>query len=87
MSGSCDVETTFFVAVHIGCGYYSTKQEKEDAYRTLMKEACQSAAFVLRNGGSSLDVVTQAISILENSPLTNAGNAIFYPSETYRSRF
>ncbi|XP_046551819.1 threonine aspartase 1-like [Haliotis rubra] len=60
-----------FVAVHAGAGYHSTSKETE--YRSVCKDACKQAMEILRNEGTSLAAVTKAVSVLEDSPLTNAG--------------
>eukprot|EP00210_Caulerpa_lentillifera_P001571 g1509.t1 len=64
-------EPSFLVCVHIGAGYHAI--EKERAYRRLMSIACRAAGNVLTESNDPLQAVTAAISILEDSPLTNAG--------------
>jgi hypothetical protein len=61
----------FFIGVHVGAGYHSPA--KESAYVEVMNEACRTACKVLEMGGSALEATKLAISILEDSNLTNAG--------------
>jgi L-asparaginase / beta-aspartyl-peptidase len=72
------------IAVHGGAGTIlrdQMTQETEQAYRDKMTEALRSGYEVLRQGGSSLDAVTAAIVILEDSPLFNAGHGAVLTSE------
>ncbi|KAF8784576.1 threonine aspartase 1-like [Argiope bruennichi] len=59
------------IAVHVGAGYHGA------ALRTSFKEACeqacQTAIPMLRSGCHAVDAVTEAVVVLENCPLTNAG--------------
>ncbi len=62
----------YLVAVHVGAGYHSPK--KEAAYKRLMEEACLAAGMVLEEGGGIPMAISAAISVLEDSEMTNAGN-------------
>ena len=62
----------YLVAVHVGAGYHS--RHKEKAYKTLMSRACNAAATCLDNGEPLEKSVSAAISVLEDSSLTNAGH-------------
>lgn len=64
------------IAIHGGAGTVSkTKMTKwkAEAYRQALKRAYTVGYLTLHKGGSALDAVTEAILILENSPLFNAG--------------
>eukprot|EP00252_Welwitschia_mirabilis_P001993 TRINITY_DN11947_c0_g2_i1.p1 TRINITY_DN11947_c0_g2~~TRINITY_DN11947_c0_g2_i1.p1 ORF type:complete len:154 (+),score=32.54 TRINITY_DN11947_c0_g2_i1:150-611(+) len=63
----------FFVAVHVGAGYHSPRNEV--AYKKAMHRACLAAASVLSKKGCNqvLDAVTEAIKVLEDDEHTNAG--------------
>ena len=65
------VAERFFVCVSVGAGDYGVKNE--DALRSVMAHACHGAAAALRRGEPAISGVQEAIAILENSPLTNAG--------------
>jgi taspase (threonine aspartase 1) len=60
-----------FVAVHIGCGTYNGGNNKK--YGDLMKYACRVAMRILENNGNAKEAVKMAISVLEDSELTNSG--------------
>ncbi len=64
------------MVVHGGAGTITPDNvdaERQRAYEDKLGEALQSGYEVLRTGGSSLDAVVAAITILEDSPLFNAG--------------
>ena len=60
-----------FVAVHIGAGYHS--QNKTPAYRDLCENICKEIMKLLKKQIPAREAVTEAVALLENSPLTNAG--------------
>lgn len=69
------------IAIHGGAGTIDKANftpEQEKAYRAKLKEAVEAGYQVLVNGGQSLDAVTTAITILENSPYFNAGKGAVY---------
>ncbi|MCB0374409.1 MAG: isoaspartyl peptidase/L-asparaginase, partial [Sinomicrobium sp.] len=55
--------------------------EQEAAYTTALKEAINTGYRILESGGSSLDAVVKTISILEDSPLFNAGKGAVFTNE------
>ncbi|CAO3598867.1 unnamed protein product [Absidia cylindrospora] len=59
------------IAVHVGAGRLSRKNES--TYRLVCANACEVAMTCLKDGGSAVDAVAVAISVLENHPITNAG--------------
>lgn len=60
-----------FIALHIGAGTYSGGNNK--IFCNLMNHACRSAMKLLKDGGSSIEAVSLAISILEDNEYTNSG--------------
>lgn len=62
-----------FVGIHIGAGYHDPSREKE--YKELIITACVLAqqALVKYKENGALRAVEEAISFLEDSPLTNSG--------------
>ena len=60
-----------FIAVHVGAGQHS--EALKEKYQKLCRQACKIAIQNLKTGGNTLDAVVEAVIILENSPLTNAG--------------
>lgn len=73
MNEATDDRPSYFIALHLGAGYHSVKNDKK--YKQLCKAACQLGVTLLANGGNSLDVTTQVCSYLEDHELTNAGYA------------
>lgn len=74
-------ESPIAIAIHGGAGTIEKSQltaKQEQAYRDKLTEAIDSGYAVLEKGGSSLDAVTAAIQVLENSPLFNAGKGAVY---------
>lgn len=72
------------IAIHGGAGVIERANfspEKEKAYRAALAEALQAGGKVLDGGGTSLDAITAAIHILEDSPLFNAGRGAVFTAE------
>ena len=64
------------IAIHGGAGTVSKikmTKWKAEAYRQALKRAYSVGYHTLHKGGKALEAVTEAILILENSPLFNAG--------------
>ncbi|NOU50897.1 isoaspartyl peptidase/L-asparaginase [Pseudoalteromonas sp. JBTF-M23] len=69
------------IAIHGGAGTIDKSrfsEEQEAAYRAKLKEAVEAGYAVLASGGESLDAVTTAINVLEDSPFFNAGKGAVY---------
>lgn len=81
MSNANAAEHPIAIAIHGGAGTIEKSKftpEKEAAYRAKLAEAVETGYRVLDQGGSSLDAVTAAINVLENSPYFNAGKGAVY---------
>ena len=80
-------ERPFAIAIHGGAGTIKKEKftpEREKAYRAKLAEAVEAGYSVLDKGGASLDAVTAAINVLENSPFFNAGKgAVYTHNETH----
>jgi beta-aspartyl-peptidase (threonine type) len=65
----------FIVLIHGGAGNYSESMPDsiKRAYYAELERALRTAAKILDDSGSGLDAVEQAIRILEDNPLFNAG--------------
>ncbi len=64
------------IVVHGGAGTIDESRmtaAERDAYRAVLTRALEAGHEILSNGGASLDAITAAIVILEDSPLFNAG--------------
>ncbi|MBB3060830.1 isoaspartyl peptidase/L-asparaginase family protein [Microbulbifer rhizosphaerae] len=74
-------ESPIAIVIHGGAGTIEKSKlspKQEQAYRDKLTEAVNTGYAVLDKGGSSLDAVTAAIQVLENSPLFNAGRGAVY---------
>ena len=72
------------IAIHGGAGVItrsSMSDEDERSYRADLGRALDAGYAVLDSGGSSLDAVTAAVRILEDSPLFNAGKGAVFNHE------
>lgn len=68
--------TKYAIAIHGGAGTIlknSMTAEKEQAYKSALKDAINAGEGILKNGGAALDAVELAVKSLENNPLFNAG--------------
>ncbi len=69
-------ESPIAIAIHGGAGTITPDQmtpEREQAIRAALKQAVEAGHAVLSDGGTSLDAVTAAIRIMEDTPEFNAG--------------
>ena len=69
-------QNKYVVVIHGGAGNITPenlKPEREKLYEAGLRKALLAADSVLKNGGQALDAVVAAITLMENSPLFNAG--------------
>ena len=74
-------QAPFAIAIHGGAGTIEKAKftpEQEKAYRAKLAEAVEAGYTVLEEGGESLDAITTAIEVLEQSPYFNAGRGAVY---------
>lgn len=79
-----EVEKPFGLVIHGGAGHIIPGQmspEKEKACRDKLAEALAAGYDILKNNGSGLDAVEKVITILEDSPLFNAGKGAVFTHE------
>tara|TARA_R110002072_G_scaffold31040_4_gene96246 strand:- start:2823 stop:3755 length:933 start_codon:yes stop_codon:yes gene_type:complete len=72
------------IAIHGGAGTIlksSLSPEKENDYKSTLQNALDKAYDCLNKGASALDAVEIAVSILEDSPLFNAGKGSVFTAE------
>ncbi len=84
MTTTVEAQQKWAVVLHGGAGVLERKSmdaKTEAAYRASLAGALQTAAQVLQNGGSSLDAVETAISLLEDDPLFNAGRGAVFTAD------
>ncbi|MEZ5306624.1 MAG: isoaspartyl peptidase/L-asparaginase [Pyrinomonadaceae bacterium] len=70
--------------IHGGAGVIrrgSLTPEREAEYRTKLTEAVQAGYKVLQDGGTGLDAVVAAITLMEDSPLFNAGKGAVFTAD------
>lgn len=71
------------IAIHGGAGAMSRaamSPEKEQEYLCALRDILAAGQAVLARGGSALDAVTEAVRLLEDCPLFNAGHGAVFTS-------
>ena len=74
----------YAIAVHGGSGTIEKGEfspEKENQVRAALEQAVRAGHEILAAGGSSLDAVTRAVTMLEDSPHFNAGRGAVFNAE------
>jgi L-asparaginase / beta-aspartyl-peptidase len=77
----CGAAVPLGIVIHGGAGTINKADmtpEQEQAYHAMLTHAVNQGYAVLEAGGSSLEAVTAAVIILEDSPLFNAGKGAVY---------
>jgi beta-aspartyl-peptidase (threonine type) len=77
-------EENFGIVIHGGAGTIlkeNMSDSLETAYKAKLKEAISVGHEILKNGGTSLEAVTQTINVMEDSPLFNAGKGAVFTHE------
>jgi L-asparaginase / beta-aspartyl-peptidase len=77
-------KTDFAIVIHGGAGTMNKAtmtKAQQDGYEQTLKRAVDTGYKVLEQGGSSVDAVSQAVLVLEDSPLFNAGKGAVYTYE------
>ena len=71
----------FGIVIHGGAGNMTKNNFSEEQildYKNKLNEALETGYSVLENGGSSIEAVEQTITIMEDSPLFNAGKGAVF---------
>ncbi|OMQ21847.1 MULTISPECIES: isoaspartyl peptidase/L-asparaginase family protein [Serratia] len=75
------------IVIHGGAGTisrHSCTAQKEQEYHAALQAVLAAGQAILAEGGSATDAVTQAVTLLEDCPLFNAGKgAVFTHAETH----
>lgn len=74
----------YVLVIHGGAGVIEPENltpEQEKAFHSALKDALLAGQKVLQNGGTALDAVEQAITLMEDSPLFNAGKGSVFTHE------
>ncbi len=72
------------LVIHGGAGTILKKNmtpEMEQQYRDKLQQVLDSGQTILAQGGTSLDAVTKCITMMENSPLFNAGKGAVFTAD------
>ncbi|SPB12927.1 isoaspartyl peptidase [Caballeronia novacaledonica] len=81
------MNATPVIAIHGGAGTllrHAMNAETEGRYHTALTEILSAGERILADGGSALDAVTEAVRLLEDCPLFNAGHgAVFTAAGTH----
>jgi beta-aspartyl-peptidase (threonine type) len=83
-----DTRIEWGLVIHGGAGTINREAmtpERGEEYRAAMTEALRAGHRVLEGGGTSVDAVTAAIVILEDSPLFNAGRGAVFTADGVNS--
>ncbi|HEY3536735.1 MAG TPA: isoaspartyl peptidase/L-asparaginase [Trinickia sp.] len=75
--------TDAVLAIHGGAGAMAREEASADvreAYQNAMREILRNAGRILDEGGTALDAVTEAVRLLEECPLFNAGRGSVFTS-------
>jgi beta-aspartyl-peptidase (threonine type) len=83
-SRAAETDAPVAIVIHGGAGTLSRETmspEREAAFRARLREAVTAGHAVLTGGGDSLDAVSTAIRILEDSPLFNAGRGAVFNAD------
>lgn len=73
--------TQIVLVIHGGAGTIRREEmslEREKAYHAALEQALEAGYEVLQNGGTSVDAIVTSISIMEDSPLFNAGKGAVF---------
>lgn len=84
VSTSAIANPTYAIVIHGGAGTINKAAltpSQQQAYEAALTEAVNAGYQVLEQGGSSLDAVTKAVLVMEDSPLFNAGKGAVYTYE------
>lgn len=74
----------FLLAIHGGAGTILKRNmttEKEEAYHDALRESLEAGQDILNKKGTAIEAVAVAVSVMEDSPLFNAGKGAVYSHE------
>ncbi len=72
------------IAIHGGAGTIERAKmtpDKARAYRATLEQSLRAGHEILTRGGTSVDAVTAAVRVMEDSPLFNAGKGAVYTAD------
>ncbi|MBN2639789.1 MAG: isoaspartyl peptidase/L-asparaginase [Bacteroidales bacterium] len=74
----------YTLVIHGGAGYIDKNNMPDSIarkYKDKLQQVLDSGTYILKNGGTALDAVTKCITMMENSPLFNAGKGAVFNAE------
>lgn len=83
MSLSADAKKPVAIAIHAGAGTIERSNlgaEQEQQIRAALDHAVRAGHEVLKGGGSSMDAIVRAVTLLEDTPFFNAGKGAVFNS-------
>jgi beta-aspartyl-peptidase (threonine type) len=83
-TNAADVDMPIAIAIHGGSGTIDKGEfsaEREQEIRATLERAVRAGHELLAAGGSSMDAVTRAVTLLEDSPHFNAGRGAVFNAE------
>jgi L-asparaginase / beta-aspartyl-peptidase len=83
-TNAADVDMPIAIAIHGGSGTIDKGEfsaEREQEIRATLERAVRAGHELLAAGGSSVDAVTRAVTLLEDSPHFNAGRGAVFNAE------
>ncbi|MDP4536789.1 isoaspartyl peptidase/L-asparaginase [Alkalimonas collagenimarina] len=81
LSSTAWADSPIGLVIHGGAGTIdraSMTAEQEQAYHAVLRDAVEQGYEVLANGGTSVEATLKAVTIMEDSPLFNAGKGAVY---------
>ncbi|MCH8537911.1 MAG: isoaspartyl peptidase/L-asparaginase, partial [Alkalimonas sp.] len=81
LSSAASADTPIGLVIHGGAGTIdraSMTAEQEQAYHAVLRDAVEQGYAVLAKGGTSVEATLKAVTIMEDSPLFNAGKGAVY---------
>ena len=80
---TADTTTPVAIAIHAGAGTIersSLAEDQEKQIRAALDSAVRAGHKVLQSGGTSLEAITRAVTLLEDTPFVNAGKGAVFNS-------
>ena len=83
MNLSAETTAPVAIAIHAGAGTIERSnlgEEQETQIRAALEKAVRAGHEILESGGTSLDAIVRAVTLLENTPFFNAGKGAVFNS-------
>ena len=80
-TGPAQTDTGYVLVIHGGAGTLlrsNMSEKQEEDYRRGLRQSLEAGYKILKDGGSSLDAIQVAITLMEENPLFNAGKGAVF---------